>query len=143
MIDRSLVSINNRIVTIDPYSLIVIRNGKRKDPSIKFILSGNLIVQINDLLNSNTRAISILSISDIKAFVPIFYLYYKIQKVYLGYSQERYTFPPSNKRLQLPKLTLCKYSWFISSGVIRLRYRSCYKRYIAILLLVNIIYYRF
>jgi hypothetical protein len=77
-IDRSLVPVNDRVVTVDPYSLLVMQNGKCKDLSIKFLLSGYPTVQIDHLFNSNTRAISILSICDVKPFVPTFYFHCKI-----------------------------------------------------------------
>ena len=83
-VDGSLVSINNRVVTVDLDSLSVMRNGKREDLSIKFVLLEYLTVQIDYLFNSNTRAMSVSSICNIKPFIPTFYFHRKIRKVYLG-----------------------------------------------------------
>jgi hypothetical protein len=43
-VDGSLVSINVRIVTVDLDGLLILRNGKREDLSIKFVLSEYLTV---------------------------------------------------------------------------------------------------
>jgi hypothetical protein len=81
---RGRIDHNNGVVPVDLNSLLVMRNGKREDLSIKFVMLEYLTVQIDYLFNSNTRAMSVLSICNIKPFVPTFYFHCKIGKVYLG-----------------------------------------------------------
>jgi hypothetical protein len=53
-VDGSLFSINDRVITVVPDSLLVMRNGKREDLSIKFVLSEYLTLQI-DQTEANTN----------------------------------------------------------------------------------------
>jgi len=77
--------------------------------SIKFVLLKCHMIQIDYLFDSNTKAIRVSSICDIKPFISLFYFYCNIPKVHPDYSHERCTFPPFDQRFQFPELSLSKY----------------------------------
>jgi hypothetical protein len=118
----SLLLVDQSIVSVDPYTAVVMRYRKGKDFSVELLLAFHRSIKLDNASDRKGRAVSILSIGNVKRSGAAFYLARQEWEVHPPCDhKEGYVCEAADARLQFLALLLCKCRRLESDGIVRLR----------------------
>ena len=122
-VECSLVSLNNRVMTVYSHRAMIMRDRKGKNLPVKFLLTLHISEKFDDSSYGNGHAVSILPVRNVKCCGAAFHLACQEWKVHTPRSHEvggKNTCNLSHKGLQLFELCVRECRSPESHGKVRL-----------------------
>ena len=121
-VKESFASIDHRIVTVNPHRAVVVRDREGKDLPMKLLLALYSSTELDDAPYSNSHAVSVLSISDVKRCSTALYFAREEREVHsVGCDEEGGIIDGANERIEPTQLLVRERGPPKSKAVIRLR----------------------
>jgi hypothetical protein len=115
----SLLLVDQSIVSVDPYTAVVMRYRKGKDFSVELLLAFHRSIKLDNASDRKGRAVSILSIGNVKRSGAAFYLARQEWEIHpLCGHKEGCVCEAADARLQFLALLLCKCRRLESDGIV-------------------------